>query len=236
MSKERVLVKITGLALVSGSADIHPRAFMNNLAAQLKKLQPTHQFGIVVGGGNFFRGDEHGAFYGLAPAVAHQVGMLATALNGLILQNIFHQNGLPCALLSAQPMDALGIPEVAHQIAIEQALAADQIIIFVGGVGAPFFSTDTTAVVRALQMGASCVWKATNIDGVYNKDPRFSSRAKKYDTISYTVAIEKQLSIMDLSAFALAYKHRLKIRVFNLFGKNSLLHAARNASFGTLVS
>lgn len=238
MSKTRILLKLTGTILQSSNTRsgkaIHD--FVVTLAEQLKVLHSRYHFGIVIGGGNFFRGDEQGVAYGISSSVGHQVGMLATVMNGFILQDIFRQVGIESTILSAQPLSGIGIAYTAHQENIDHALANNRIIIFAGGTGAPFFTTDTTAVVRALQMHSHIIWKATTVDGIYSANPHQNTHAEKYAQITYNEAIAKELGVMDLAAFVLAYKHKLQIRVFNIFDTQALIRAAEDISFGTLVS
>jgi uridylate kinase len=225
---ETILLKLSG-ELLSENADQ-----LVQMTAQLKKLSATHRFAIVIGGGNFFRARTARQEFGLRQPVADAVGMLATAMNGLILQEYFNQHGLPSTLLSAVPLPSLAQP--INQATIDAAHATGACIIFCGGTGNPYFTTDTTAIVRALQIGASQVWKATNVDYVYDGDPRTNKACKPLRQVSYAEILQKQLKIMDLTAITLAQQHVIKIRVFNIFTPNALEEVAHTPTFGSTIS
>jgi uridylate kinase len=206
---------------------------VNDVIGQMKKLQSTHQFGIVVGGGNFWRGSIQGASLGMQASVGHQVGMLATMMNGLILKDLIAQQGLNPELLSAVPCPEVGAS--ISQQAIDRALHENQVLIFSGGTGNPFFTTDTTAVLRGLQMKAHEIWKGTSVDGVYDSDPRNNPDAQFLSSISFKEALDKNLGIMDATAYALAQQHKQKIRIFNIFATEALIKAAQDSNFGSVI-
>jgi len=230
-----ILLKLSGEILLEG-AEILP-----SLLGQIKRLKNTHRFAIVIGGGNIFRARSYSGQQelNLRQPIADSVGMLATAMNGLILQEYFNQNGLPSTLLSAIPLPALA--NVINQTTIDDAFASDKCIIFCGGTGTPYFTTDTTAIIRALQIGATEVWKATNINYIYDGnphvgDPNTISTCKPIKHISYTEFLQKQLKIMDLTAITLAQQHSVKIRVFNIFATNALEAVAHDLTIGSTIS
>lgn len=240
MKKEAVLIKLSGEALKNGPVEASQPAgavicdaFVRGLVAQLKILTQSHVVGIVVGGGNFFRGGQEGKRLQLQSVTADSVGMLATVMNGLILRDYVQASGIACSLMSAYPIagvvDAVGHEEIVN------ARNEGKVMIFVGGTGNPFFTTDTAAIVRALQIGACVVWKATDVDFVYDADPAINPEAKPLKTVTYDQALEKKLKVMDLSAFALAREHGLTIRVFNVFASDALLNVAKNKDFGSTV-
>lgn len=232
-AKKYILLKITGEAL-SKSADNGIDSFViRSIAQQILSLRETHYFGIVIGGGNFFRGSKQGAQLGLSPSVGHQIGMLATMMNGLILRDVFEQEGLPTTLFTAIPSSEIGVP-ISDQ-GIKNALDNDICMVFAGGTGNPFFTTDTTAVLRGLQINADCVWKGTNVDGIYTNDPRLFPEAQLIKKTSYQEVLDKNLKILDATAFVLAKEHHLKIRVFNIFKENALINASRDDQVGSLV-
>ena len=168
--KKRILLKLTGEAFISTANHSLNPTLVNDLFLQIKQLSDRYQFGIVIGGGNFFRGKQHGKLMGVTQPVGDQIGMLATLMNGLMVKDLLEQHNVRASLYSA-----ITCPEMASSIsqqAIENALLQDQVIIFAGGTGNPFFSTDTTAVLRSLQINASEIWKASHIDGVYSADPK----------------------------------------------------------------
>jgi uridylate kinase len=205
----------------------------SNIASQIKSLSDEYLFGIVIGGGNFFRGSQHGKLYGLSPWSAHTVGMLATVMNGVMLRDSIIKSGLDCVLLSA-----LNCPQIAQPISQDSIAAAvdrRSCIIFAGGTGNPYFTTDTNAVLRALELGAQEIWKGTTIDGVYDQDPRTHKNAKRLQHVSYAYALENHLAIMDATAFTLAAEQGLSIRVFNIFGTNAIIRAAQDKNFGSSI-
>ena len=220
-NKTTVLLKLTGEILISPTTHALDSQHMRSIAAQIKKLQNTHRFGIVIGGGNFFRGSKQGTALGLTPSVGHQIGMLATMMNGLIVKDLFEQEGLPCTIFCAVPASEIGSP--ISQQAIQTAHAHNSYMVFTGGTGNPFFTTDTTAILRGLQINAHEVWKCTSVDGIYNADPKTNPRAELLKSVSYNDALLNKLGIMDATAIALAREHRLPIRVFNIFSENALI-------------
>jgi len=233
-NKKRILLKLTGRVLSStGGQQCLGSQFIEQLAAQIKELSETHLFGIVVGGGNILRGSEQGAELGLSPSVGHQAGMLATMINGLMLKDLFNSHGLTSTLLSS--VFCPQMCDTTSQFNIDHALKHENIIIFAGGTGAPFFTTDTNAIIRALQIKATEVWKGTGVDGVYSQDPRKDKNAKRIKKITYTDAIIQKLGIMDTASLTLAQEHGITIRVFNIFEKNALNKANKNQDFGSLI-
>jgi uridylate kinase len=227
-----VLLKITGEFLRNENKDIVDSSYIRGLARQIKSLRSSHYFGIV-GGGNFFKGSREGDKLGMSPETADYVGMLATVMNGIILQDIFGQEGLDAKLFSA-----FDCPNVASTISPQElkfGLRASDCMIFAGGIGNPFFTTDTAAIVRAIQIGAHEVWKATKVDGVYTEDPRINSQAKRIPVITFAEALDRHIGVMDETAFALAKEHKLPIKIFSLFAPDSLIMAAKQTSFGSMV-
>jgi len=231
--KKRILLKLTGNILRSASEQELNSGKITHIIKQIKKLKETHDFGIVIGGGNILRGDQQGKAIGLHPAVGHQVGMLATVINGLIIKDLLEQQSIPTTLLSA-----IVCPQICSPISqenIDHAIAHNKIIIFAGGTGAPFFTTDTNAVVRALQIGAQEIWKATDIDGIYSADPATHPDAQLLKKIKYSDAISQKLGILDTTALTLAEKYKITMRVFNVFNKDSLIKASKEETFGSLI-
>lgn len=231
--KKRILLKLTGEAFISTANQGLDPHLVNNLFAQIKKLSGRYQFGLVIGGGNFFRGKQHGKIMGIASPVGHQIGMLATLMNGLMVKDLLEQHGVAACLFSA-----ITCPEMASSIsqqAIESALLKDQVIIFAGGTGNPFFSTDTTAVLRSLQINAHEIWKASHIDGVYSADPKKDPQAQLLKDITYAYALEHRLGIMDATAFTLAAEHNQVIRVFSAFESDALIKASHTKDFGSRI-
>lgn len=231
-SKKTILLKLTGEVFLSSTRTLNA-SLINSIAHQIKELSDRYYFGIVIGGGNFFRGNVQGKALGLSPSVGHQIGMLATVMNGLIINDLFEQQGVQSAVFCALPSSEIGT--AISQQAINNAIEKGTCIIFTGGTGNPFFTTDTTAVVRALQMQADMVWKATHVEGIYDADPRQKENARLLKSISFKEVLDNNLKIMDSTAFTLAREHRLPIRVFNIFHENALLKAAESSDFGSII-
>lgn len=232
--KKRILLKLTGKIFAQSGSGFSSTDAANEIVEQIKKLSEKYWFGIVIGGGNIFRGDEHGKRIGLNPNVAHQVGMLATALNALIFGNLCHDVGMETSLLTEVGSPTIGQPITNHTI--NKAIENNKHAIFAGGTGNPFFTTDTNSVLRALQIGSTEVWKASNVDGIYDCDPNKDGNAKQIKTITFKDAIDKRLKFMDLTALCMAEEHNLKVKVFDLFQENSLLKAVEDSNFGSLVT
>ncbi len=225
-----IVLKLTG-EIVKHSTQGIDATLLEDIALQIKELRSTHQFGIVMGGGNFFRGARPGS--GLSPQVGHYVGMLATMMNGLIIQDIFERVGLSTLLFSA-----VNCPEVGSALspqALTQGLKEKECLIFAGGTGNPYFTTDTAAVLRSLQLNAVELWKGTKVDGIYSSDPTKDPNAQLVKITTYQDVLNKRLEIMDLSAFALAEQHNVRTRIFNIFTKNALIKAAQTPTFGSTV-
>ena len=233
IKKKIILLKLSGEAFISKDHSTVDATVVRSYARQIKTLWDSHQFGIVIGGGNFFRGNQHGKRLGISNSASHQAGMLATMMNGLILQDIFGQEQVPSTLFCALDCPSIGNP-LAPQ-AIQTAMAQEQCVIFTGGMGNPFFTTDTTAIVRGLQIKAAEVWKATKVDGIYSDDPNKNPEAHLLRQVSYAEALTQRLGIMDATALALAQEHHMPIRVFSLFVPDSLIRAATDNNFGSTV-
>lgn len=233
MAKTKILLKLTGEAFLSTQNHHLNPDIINSIIAQIKQLESSIQFGIVVGGGNFFRGNEHGKRMGITPAVGHQIGIIGTLMNGLMIKDLLEQYGLKTSLLTAFTCPEIGIP-ISDQT-IGNSLHRSDTLVFAGGTGNPFFSTDTTAVLRGLQMKADQIWKASHIDGVYTADPRKDANAKLMPNLTYKYALDNKLGIMDATAFTLAAEHKQIIRVFSALSPNSIIQAAENSHFGSTI-
>lgn len=237
MSTKTILLKVTGEILPgvhsTNETGTKKALVVRDVIQQIKQLRTTHTFGVVVGGGNFFRGSIQGEQLGLRPAVGHQVGMVATVMNGIILRDLCEQAGLSVTLLGSMLLP--GIADVVSPQAIARAQAEGHSIIFVGGTGLPFVTTDTAAIMRGLQMGAYEIWKGTNVEGVYSADPRVHADARKLDTVRFDDALAERLGIMDATAYTLAREYNQRVRVFNIFAPQSLISAATDEHFGTLL-
>lgn len=229
----RVIVKLSGEAL-SGPENygLHQptiERFAADLAASSKL---GVRIGVVVGGGNILRG-AHVSDEKLSRPTADSMGMLATVMNALVLEAAIERTGV-----SARTMSALTMPQVCETFERQRALRhldESRIVIFAGGTGNPFFTTDTTAVLRAGEMGCDAVLKATNVDGVYSADPKQDPTAERFDRLTHDEAIRRDLKIMDATAFALARENRIPIIVFAIRGAGAIEAVLRGTGRSTVV-
>lgn len=231
---KRILLKLSGEALMGGQQfGVDPEACFR-IASQVKQLSLLGvQVGVVIGGGNIFRG-AHATKLCMERTPADHIGMLATIINGISLQQAFERIECESRIMSAIACDVMAEP-YSWKNAIHY-LEKGTVLIFVGGTGNPYFTTDSAAALRALETGAEIVFKATTrVDGIYNKDPVKYPDAKKFDRISYNDVLSFQLQVMDATAIALCRENHIPIRVFNLFSEDSLIKAVCNQSVGTLV-
>lgn len=230
---KRVLIKLSGEALMGEQKFGIEHQACDHIARAIKEVYDLGvQVGIVVGGGNIFRGSQANDF-GFARTPADHIGMLATTINGLILQQSLSALQIPSIVMSALSDSLVEKYSWSHAM---QELEKDQIVIFVGGTGNPYFTTDTAAALRATEIHAEIVLKATKVDGVYSDDPKKNPSAKKYEHVTYLEALSKQLNVMDATAIALCRENKIPIYVFNLFQNGSLLRAVCEGKGGTLVT
>lgn len=219
---KRVLLKISGEALKGktenpGSIDSEAIA---NIAKQVSSLiHYDVEVAMVIGAGNLFRGVA-GTKKGITRTTGDYMGMLATVMNGLALRDAFIAAGVDCLVQSALPVE--GVVAAVDIRAADVALRAKNVVIFAGGTGHPFFTTDTTAALRACEIGADAVLKATKVDGVYSADPVLFPDAQRYEELSFEEALQKQLGVMDSTAFSLCRDNCIKIAVFNFWEENAL--------------
>ncbi|HEY7663272.1 MAG TPA: UMP kinase [Xanthobacteraceae bacterium] len=229
----RVVVKVSGEALMGPeSFGIH-QATVERIAADLVTAQRLGTaVAVVVGGGNIFRGAK-GSAAGIPRVTADMVGILATVMNALALESAIEKAGIP-----ARTMSALAMPEVCETYERRRALRhleKGRMIVLAAGTGNPFFTTDTTAVLRAAELGADAVLKATDVDGIYSADPKTDKGAKRYDRLTHQEAIERELKVMDTTAFALARENRMPIIVFSIREKGTIAAAVRGDGRATIV-
>ena len=209
-----VLLKLSGEALMGDLPYGQDYLTMERIAMDIKEVVANHiKVCIVVGGGNIYRGIQ-GANLGIERVTADQMGMLGTLINALALQNILEKIGVHTRVQSAIPMMSISEPFIRRK-AIRH-MEKGRVVIFAAGAGNPFFTTDTAAVLRALEMNCDVLFKATKVDGVYNQDPYKTTNATKYSSITYSDVIEKKLSVMDMSAIALAQENKLPLYVFSI--------------------
>jgi uridylate kinase len=233
MRYKRILVKLSGEALAGSSKfGISPEA-IGFITDEIEQAAGTGtQMALVVGGGNIFRGIS-AAERGMERAAADYMGMLATVINALALQDSLEKAGLVTRIQSAIEMRAVAEPYIRRR-AIRH-LEKNRVVIFAGGTGNPYFTTDTAASLRAMEIGADVIIKATRVDGVYDKDPARFPDAKKFDEITYIEALNQGLGVMDSTALSLCMDNRLPIIVFNLLVKGNLHKVVSGQKIGTLV-
>ena len=232
---KRILLKLSGEALLGDHQyGIDPK-IANMIARQVKKVAGLGmQIGVVIGGGNIFRGYKASTEDGMDRATADYMGMLATVMNALALEDAFKKEGVDTRVQSAIEM-----PRVAESYTRKRAirhLEKGRVVIFAAGTGNPYFSTDTAAALRALEIGADILMKATKVGGVYDKDPKLDKDAKLYPELSYKEIMEKDLKVMDMAAIGLAMEHKLPILVFNLFQEDNILKASQGEQLGSIIN
>ena len=231
---KRVIVKLSGEALCGDDDFGINQPTVERLAADLVATAKLGiELGVVVGGGNIFRGVEVSE-RGVPRPVGDTMGMLATVMNCLVLESAIER-----ASHEARTLSALAMPAVCEQYNRKRAmknLGKGRVVLLAAGTGNPFFTTDTTAVLRAAELEAQAVLKATNVDGVYTADPKKDPAAKRYDRLSHQEAIEKDLRVMDGAAFALARENRMPIIVFSIAGKGAVEAVLRGKGRATVVA
>jgi len=229
----RILLKLSGEALMGEDAFGINRDVLTRVTGEIREVVATGvQLALVVGGGNFFRGVSVGA-QGMDRAQADYMGMLATVMNALALQDACEKDGMPAAVLSGLAVP--GVVENYSRRAALEHLAAGRVLIFAGGTGNPFFTTDTAASLRGLEIGADLVLKATKVDGVYDRDPMKHKDAVRYERVTYDEALAQRLGVMDATALALCREQNLPLRVFSINKPGSLLRIVLGENEGTLV-
>lgn len=220
---KRILLKLSGEGLMGDKEFGVSPEVVRSLAEQIKQI---HELGtdvcIVIGGGNIFRGAKEAA-KGMDRSVADQIGMLATVMNSLFLQDALIKVGVPAKLVSG-----LRIPQACEDYSYHKVMSYLQnreVVIFAAGTGSPYFTTDTGAALRAAEMGCDALLKSTQVDGVYDSDPRVNPNAKRFDVLSYDEVIKKELKVMDISAVVLAKENKVPIIIFNQHEDAALLKA-----------
>jgi uridylate kinase len=231
---QRAILKLSGEALREiGSRDNISPEIVDRIALEIRDAMKTGlQLGVVVGGGNFWRGAAASA-RGMDRATADYVGMLATVMNALALQSALEDEGVDCVVMSAIEMK--NVAETFIRRRAVKYMNEGKVVIFAAGTGSPFFSTDTTAALRASEMGAQVILKATMVDGVYDSDPKKNPAAKRYDTVSFQECISSQLKVMDTTAFSLCMDNQIPIIVFDLEKHGNVTRALAGENIGTIV-
>ena len=230
----RILLKLSGEALMGPDSFGYHADTMAGFVSQIREVVALGvQIGIVVGGGNLFRGAT-GALSGMNRATADSMGMLATVMNALALKDALQLAGVDARVQTAVHIAHVG--EDFERDAAVRDLEAGRVVIFGGGTGNPFFTTDTAAALRAAEIGADLLLKATKVDGVYTADPKKDPNAKRYETLSFDEAIASNLGVLDTAAFALCREQKLTLAVFNVFKSGALKRVVMGEDEGTRVT
>ena len=230
---KRILLKLSGEALMGPDAYGINRQTVADIVAEIKAVADLGvQMGVVIGGGNLFRGVAH-ASTGMDRAQADYMGMLATVMNALALQDAMRSAGLTVRVQSALDIEQVVEPYIRGKAI--RYLEQGRVVIFAAGTGNPFFTTDTAAALRGAEIGAEIVLKATKVDGIYTADPKKDPTATRYERLSFDEAISRNLQVMDATAFALCRDQKLPINVFSIFSPGALKRVVMGESEGTMV-
>lgn len=228
---KRILLKLSGEVLAGEQKSGIDFNMVQTVCERIKRcVEMGVQVGIVIGGGNFWRGRSSGS---MDRTRADSMGMLATVINCLALCDTLEQMGVKATVMTAVDMIKIAEPFTAR--GARERLDNGEVVIFGGGTGSPFFSTDTGAALRAAEINADVIFKATNVDGVYDSDPRKNPDAKKYDTLTHSEVLAKDLHVMDASAASLCRDNGINILVFNLNDPDNIVRAVSGENIGTLV-
>lgn len=228
---KRVLLKISGEALAGEDRFGLNAAIIDSVTDKIKQVVDMGvELGIVVGGGNFWRGRQG---TNMDRTRADHMGMLATVMNSLALQDALEQRGIPTRVQTAIEMRQIAEPYIRGKAV--RHLEKHRVVIFAAGIGNPFFSTDTAAALRAAEVDADIIFKATMVDGVYDSDPNKNPNAKKYEHLSFSEVLNKELGVMDMTAATLCRDHHIPILVFSIADPDNFLRAVHGEEIGTLV-
>ena len=232
---KRIVLKISGEVLrCTKSGETIDGAVLHRVCEDIKRVYELGvEIGLVVGGGNIFRGLSGAEKRGVARTTGDYMGMLATVINGMALMDCLEKLDVPVRVLSAIEMNRVAEPYILRRAT--RHLEKKRVVIFVGGTGNPYFSTDTSAALRANEIGADAILKATKVDGVYDKDPMLHEDAVKYDEISFSDALKLRLKVMDSTAFAMCLENDMPILVFNMNEPGSITNAVQGKKIGTIV-
>ena len=234
MRFRRVLIKLSGEVFGGKLGSGFDHAVIDGLARQIEDVYGLgSQIGLVVGGGNIFRGTRS-APEGMDRVAADHMGMLATVINGIFLQDALERHGVETRLMTAIEMRSIAEPYIKRRM--ERHLEKRRVVIFAAGTGNPYFTTDTAAALRASEMGADVLIKGTKVDGVYDKDPERHKDAKRFDALSYQEVLSRDLSVMDATAVAFCKENRIPILVLNIEQPDALYRAIGGEAVGTIVS
>jgi uridylate kinase len=233
MRYKRILLKLSGEALMGQQNQGIDPVRLDEYAKEIKKIQETGtEIAIVIGGGNIFRGVS-GASKGMDRVQADYMGMLATVINGLALQSALENNSVPTRLQTAIKIEAIAEPFIKRRAT--RHLEKGRVVIFGSGTGNPYFTTDSAAVLRAIEINADVILKGTRVDGIYNEDPEINKKAVKFDSLSFDEVLKKGLKVMDTTAFTLSQENKLPIIVFDMNTKGNLSRIIKGENVGTRV-
>ena len=234
MKYKRVLLKLSGEALIGESEYGIDSKMLHHYAHEISEIvRQNVEIAIVIGGGNIYRGIQlEGA--GFDRVQGDYMGMLATIINGMALQSALESIDIETRVLTAIRMEQVAEPYIRRKAM--RHLKKNRVVIFGGGTGNPYFTTDTAATLRAIEIEADIILKGTRVNGIYTADPEKDNSAVKYDTISFNEVFQKKLNVMDLTAFTLCHENKLPIRVFNMNIKGNLNQLCKGKNIGTLVN
>ena len=234
MKYNRILLKISGEALAGEAGFGLDGAVLTRIAQEIKSVRETGvELAIVTGGGNIFRGMKAAVEQGMDRAMADYMGMLATVQNSLALQDYLERAGVTTRVLSAIEMKEVAEPFIPRRAT--RHLEKGRVVLFAAGTGNPFFTTDTAAVLRAAQIGAQAIFKATDVDGVFDRDPNKHADAVRYDTLTYSEVLERNIRVLDTTAVTLSSDNNLPIIVFNMEVDGNITRACMGENIGTTV-
>ena len=235
VSYRRILLKLSGEALKSDNNNIDPEMLKKVVTIVQSALDLGVEIAIVIGGGNIYRGAAL-ASDGMNKITGDHIGMLATVINALAISDTFKRNNIPSIVMSGFSIGA-GVCDSFNHTKAKVALSEGKVVIFSAGTGSPCFTTDTAAALRAVEIEAEIVFKATKVDGIYSSDPLKDLNAIKFNALSFDSAIEKNIKVMDTAAFALCRENNIRICVFSMFDDNyALANILNGQSIGTIVS
>jgi len=235
VSYRRILLKLSGEALKSDNNNIDPEMLKKVVTIVQSALDLGVEIAIVIGGGNIYRGAAL-ASDGMNKITGDHIGMLATVMNALAISDTFERNNIPSIVMSGFAIGG-GVCDSFNHTKAKNALSKGKVVIFSAGTGSPCFTTDTAAALRAVEIEADIVFKATKVDGIYSSDPLKDSSAIKFDALSFDSAIEKNIKVMDTAAFALCRENNIRICVFSMFDDNyALANILNGQKIGSIVS
>lgn len=234
MKYKRVLIKLSGEALAGDQGTGISGDILNKISSEVASLQETGcEIAIVVGGGNIHRGVA-GATSGMDRATSDYMGMMATVINSLALQDALERRGVYTRVMSAIAMQEVAEPYIRRRAV--RHLEKKRVVIFAAGTGNPYFTTDTTAALRANEIHADLIMKATKVDGIYDKDPMKFKDAKKFNQLSYIEVLNKEIKVMDSTAITLCMDNNMDIVVFNMFEEGNIAKVVQGENIGTVVT